>query len=446
LPTPSGSRENENTTPLDYSDTHPFFPMLSRPLKVGCFAIEALNSFATVYYFYYFYFMMKTQFGFGNKANLVLAALNGATYALASWWGGRCAQRYGYARTLKWGLATMAAAMLVGLLLTSAAGQIAVFVVAVVGMSLTWPTLEALVSEGETGVRLQEMVGIYNVVWASTAAIGSFLGGAMLDKLGLASLFYIPMAIQIVQLALTVWVERNIPRTTSVRCAGAAAVGPAAAALAGSHPASTGVGRPSPAVLPPETSRPHRPRVKAFVRMAWLANPFAYIGINTLIAVIPGVAERLHLSTTQAGFFCSVWCFARLGAFTVLWKWAAWHYRFRWLLAAYLALVISFVAILTAPNLLVLVLAQCLFGTGIGLIYYSSLFYSMDNSDTKGEHGGIHEAVIGLGNFAGPAVGALALQLLPKYSHSGAVAVGLLLVCGLGGLLAIWRLDRSSDS
>jgi len=79
------------------------------------------------------------------------------------------------------------------------------------------------------------------------------------------------------------------------------------------------------------------------------------------------------------------------------------------------------------------------FGSFAGLIYYSSLFYSMDLGDTKGEHGGIHEAAIGLGNFAGPAVGAASLYLLPQYHHSAAIAVSGLLLAGLGGLLAIWH-------
>ena len=140
-----------------------------------------------------------------------------------------------------------------------------------------------------------------------------------------------------------------------------------------------------------------------------------------------------------AGFCCSLWCFARLGAFFVLWRWNGWHYRFRWLLIAYLALVGAFAAILMAPNLAVLVLAQLVFGSVVGLIYYSSLFYSMDLGDTKGEHGGIHEAAIGLGNFAGPAVGAASLHFLPQYANSGAFAVSGLLLLGLGGLLAIWR-------
>ncbi len=86
-----------------------------------------------------------------------------------------------------------------------------------------------------------------------------------------------------------------------------------------------------------------------------------------------------------------------------------------------------------------LIVAQIFFGGAIGLIYYSSLFYSMDASETKSEHGGIHEAAIGVGNCVGPAVGAASLQFLPQYTNSGAIAVSVLLLCGFGGLLAIWK-------
>jgi hypothetical protein len=177
--------------------------------------------------------------------------------------------------------------------------------------------------------------------------------------------------------------------------------------------------------------------------MAWLANPFSYIAINTLIAVMPGIALRLGLSTAQAGFCASVWCFVRLGTFAMLWLWPGWHYRFRWLLAAYLALMVTFAAILTIPSLAMLITAQLFLGVALGLIYYSSLFYSMDVGETKGEHGGIHEALIGLGNFIGPAVGAAALHFLPQYPNSGAAAVSVLLLGGLGALLGIWRTTKT---
>ena len=66
----------------------------------------------------------------------------------------------------------------------------------------------------------------------------------------------------------------------------------------------------------------------------------------------------------------------------------------------------------------------------------------MDAGDTKSEHGGIHEAAIGLGNCVGPAVGALSLQFLPQYQNSSAIAVSGLLLCGFAALLGIWRTAR----
>ncbi len=88
--------------------------MLPRRLKPGCFILEGLNSFATVYYFYYFYFFMQTEFGYGNQANLLLAALNGAVYAVMAWQGGKFAQRFGYFTALKVGFTIMIAALAVG--------------------------------------------------------------------------------------------------------------------------------------------------------------------------------------------------------------------------------------------------------------------------------------------------------------------------------------------
>jgi predicted MFS family arabinose efflux permease len=420
--------------------------MFSRRLKTGYFVLEGLNSFAVVYYFYYFYFFMQKVHGFDNKANLVLAACNGGTYAVCAWWAGKFAQRAGYFTALKLGFFVMLAALTGGLFVDSAWGAISVMILTVVGMSFTWPTLEALVSEEEPVGGLQHMVGVYNVVWAATAAIANFFGGAMLDKLGFPSLFYVPMVVLVIQLGLTRWLESQ-------------ALLPEKAQTVTSESSEEIVGFQEPLLKPASrasgalvletlvspamaTTTDQRPEGRTFLRMAWLANPFAYIAINTLIAVMPGIAARLGLSTTLAGFCCSVWCFSRLAAFAGLWRWTAWHYKFRWLLLAYVTLVASFATVLLAHHVAVLVLAQLMFGGAVGLIYYSSLFYSMDLGDTKGEHGGIHEAVIGLGNCAGPAVGATALFFLPRYADSGAFAVSLLLATGLVGLLTVWRIGR----
>lgn len=392
------------------------FRLDMRQLKNGYFILEGLNSFATTFYFYYFYFFTHQQFGVDTKANLLLAALNGLVYALMSWVGGHFAQRRGSFAALKLGFTLMIVALGVGTQVHTLSGHILVMVGTTIGTCFTWPALETLVSEGESRAGLQRRVGLYNVVWATTGALAYFIGGALLEAFGLRSLLVVPAVILLGQLALTLWLERMAQAS------------------------------PHPTVSAPPKSRmdaaiPHPPaETRLFLRLAWLSNPFAYIAINTLVAVMPGIAHRLELSTTLAGICGSLWCFARLGAFFWLWFWPGWHYRFRWLLLAFLLLIVTFGLVLTAPNLAVLIAAQVFLGGAIGLIYYSSLFYSMDAGDAKGEHGGIHEAAIGLGNFGGPALGAAALHFVPQHASNGVMAVSILLCCGLVALIAIrWR-------
>src|SRR5208283_4776193 len=160
-----------------------------------------------------------------------------------------------------------------------------------------------------------------------------------------------------------------------------------------------------------------------FLKMAWLANPMAYLAMNTVISTIPTLAGHFHFTPMRAGFVCSIWLFARTGAFIFLRFWPGWHYRFRFLAGTYIAMIVSFGAMLLVRDIWVLMASQAVFGLAVGLMYYSSLFYSMDVGETKGEHGGYHEAAIGFGNFAGPAVGATSLYFLPNVAHSSVLAV-----------------------
>jgi predicted MFS family arabinose efflux permease len=374
--------------------------------RAGCYAVEGVNSFALVLYSNYIYFFFRDRFDFNDRQNLVLAATMGLVYAVSSWQAGRFAQRFGCFRALKTGFALMAFGLALGWRLHTVPGQVAAAALVWVGMCFTWPSLEALVSEGDTPEHVPHAVGIYNITWAVTNAVSFFIGGTLIKKFGYQCIFTVPLVLMVFLFSVTFWLERVRPKQLR----------PAA------HPAA------APAA---------RARAASFQRMAWLSNPCAYIAINTLLAVLPGIAAKFHLSTMLAGFALSLWCFARVATFIVLWRWTGWHYRFRWLALAFVTLILSFASILIVPQLAVILLAQAAFGVAIGLIYYSSLFYSMDASDSKGEHGGIHEAAIGLGNFMGPAIGAGALYLAPGNGGMGAWAVSGLLVFGFAGLLGI---------
>jgi predicted MFS family arabinose efflux permease len=382
--------------------------MTPRQLKIGYFFLEGLNSLGTTYFLYYLYFYMHARFGFTNATNLRLSALIGFVYMAAASFGGRYAQRAGPFSALRIGFGVMAAMLVCGAFQTTVFGLLAVLVVWTVGLCFTWPTLEALASQHETGAGLQRMVGIYNLVWAATAGVAYFCGGALLERLGMQSLFWLPLGVHLLQWGLLEWLRAKAARV-GVATPPHEEVRPAPEAPAHAHPA-----------IP----------AASFLKLAWIANPFAYVAINTVVAVIPGIAAKMDFHIAQAGVFCSLWFFSRLAAFLVLWLWSGWHYRFGWLAAAYVALIASFLAILLVSNLWIIILAQIVFGFAVGLCYYSSLYYSMDVGEAKSAHGGLHEAAIGCGIFAGPAVGATALYLWPHHPNAGAWAVAALLLVG----------------
>lgn len=387
--------------------------MISGRYKKWLFVVEALGSLACGFYGEYFYFMLRDRYGFTNLGNLSVSAMQGLIFAAAAWLGGKYAQRYSYLKGVKTGLLVMAVALVMGGMFSSLSIQLLVFVMWTTGMCFVSPAQEALISHGESADTLPRIVGVFNVVWASCSAFSYFFGGMLFEYLGKDSIYWLPVGVFCFQFCLLAILEKRSvvtdqERTTTPRIA---------------------------KLMQPETTLNNSRVPKSFVRMAWLANPFACIGINSMLAMIPSLAQSHQLSTPAAGAFCSVWFFGRLVSFIVLAHWNGWHYRFGWLLGAFVGLIAGFSAILTTPNLWLLLMAQVVFGLSVGLIYYSSLFYSMDVNDRKAEHGGVHEAAMGAGNCIGPAVGAASLILAPQTANVSAYAVSLLLTGGLVSLI-----------
>lgn len=390
--------------------------MSHRQLKVAYFALAGLNSIATTYYFNYLFFFLRDHFNFGNRGNLWITALSGFIYIFAAWQCGKFAAKFGRILSLKIGFASLCAVMVAGALgARSVMAQIVVVSLYNIVLLLIWPALEALISERETRAGVQTMVGIYNCTWAASAAFAYFTGGKLYDAFGVGAVFWLPAGIFLFEFLLVLWLAQKHDLVLAAT--------PEQATENHHAPESTAMFQP----VNPQT----------FLKMAWLANPFAYVAINTLFAVMPGVAEKLALSPTRVGLVCSVWLFGRLAAFALLWQWHGWHYRFRWLLTSFLLLIFSLATILMATQLWLVVAAQIFFGLATGLIYYSSLFYAMDVGEASSEHGGLHEAFIGAGIFLGPATGAAALTFAPQVPNASTWAVSGLLVFGFCGLLCL---------
>jgi len=377
------------------------------PAKILFYLIELINCYAAVYYSNFLFFYLRRTFGFGEAENLLTAALGGFVYIIAAWQGGKLAQRYGCIRLIYMGCGGVILSLALGMVLATATAQVFVFCLWTVGVCFIWPALETLISE-RAGAELPKMVGIYNVTWAAGAAVGYFTTGILIEKLGMESLFWLPLGLTAVELALLPCAARLLRKEND------------------RHGQEENL---TPAVCEADAKR--------FLRMAWIANPFSYVAINTVIPLIPSIAEKLSLSTGMAGIVCSVWMFARLAAFAAFWRWTGWHYRFQWLAASFLLMIVCFFGFLTAQSIELLLVAQVGFGLSIGLIYYSSLYYSMNVTNNHGSNAGLHEAMIGAGLFIGPAVGCATLYLVPTAIGIGAWSVGGLLCFGFSGILFV---------
>lgn len=394
-----------------------------RKLRFSYFTLEALNGLAAAYYFNYLFFYMRDHFGFGNRNNLMLTALHGFVYMFSAWNAGGLAQKLGYKFCLRVGFSGMGLALVLGGLVPKVFGyspsamvaQFAVLVLWTLSMCFTWPTLQAALSHHETPARMSRTAGIYNMIWAAGAAVAYLTGGALLEKFGGETLFWLPAGLHLIQLVILA----RLPKADADVTPAPVAEGDTEIVLP-LHPQPTA-------------------KARTFLYLAWLANPFAYIAINGILPVIPKLSANLGLSHADAGLVCSVWFWVRLGAFVWFWLWPGWHYRFSWLLGAFIALAASFTAILLSSQIWMLLAAQVVFGLAVGLIYYSSLFYSMDVGESKGKRGGIHEAAIGMGVFTGPTVGVTALYLLPAHPNAGTWAISSALLLGLLPFLLIKR-------
>jgi hypothetical protein len=90
-----------------------------------------------------------------------------------------------------------------------------------------------------------------------------------------------------------------------------------------------------------------------------------------------------------------------------------------------------------------LVAGQILLGAATGLIYTASLYFGMVLSDGSTEHGGYHEALIGVGMMLGPGAGAVAQWIWPGNQAMAVAAVAGLLTLSVmsAGVVAV-RLSR----
>jgi hypothetical protein len=340
------------------------------------------------------FFVTAQEYGFSVFANLVLATVMGAVYALAARVAGWLAHGRVPRRVMSLALATWTAAALLPLLLPGTVS--ALWIAALVGSAAsatTFPIVESYLTAGRHGAEMRSAIGKFNLTWTPATALPLLLlplfgstGSGMLGS----------FAVSAAASALALLATRALPL----------------------HPAAHGQEAGQAAV---------GPEYPALLQAASWLLPFSYVISATLAPVLPHRLAAVGVGAS-ASFVAAIWMATRFGALLVMWRSSFWHGRWETVGVASAALVGGLALVLLATSLPVLIAGLLVYGAGMGLTYYMSLYYSMAIGHGAVDAGGNFEALIGVGYCVGPLLGIVG-QVVAGPARGDAATVALTWVC-----------------
>jgi hypothetical protein len=315
------------------------------------------------------FFVTAERYRFSALANLTLAVMMGAAYAIAARFAGRLARGRVPRRVLLASLAICTGAMLLPMAFPASLG--ALWTGALVGVAAsaaTWPVVESYLTAGRHGAEMRSAIGKFNVIWTPATAL--------------------PLVV--------------LPFVTRASPSGSFAVSAAATALA--WLAARGL---------PHHPAPHEPEAAsaaigaeypALLRAASWLLPFSYVISATLAPVLPQRLAAVGVGMDRS-FVAAAWMAMRFVVLLTMWRTHYWHGRWGTLAAAGAALGGGLALVLLARTAPMLVAGLLVYGAGMGLTYYASLYYAMAVGHGAVDAGGTFEALIGVGYCVGPLLG-----------------------------------------
>ena len=236
------------------------------------------------------------------------------------------------------------------------------------GHAFFWPAMEAELATGADSHQLRRRMGRFNISWSTGDIVGALTAGvALAVRPRLPFLISAGVAVAISALSLSV---RSSPSTPASRARHQRAVD--------GH------------------DLPHNH--DTFWRLALAANFFSAGIISILRRLFPDLAvEALSYTGLQWGFLVMLVALSRTVMFVVLERWHGWLYRPRRFFAFQLLFLAGCLLIIFAHSYWVFALAFILIGAASGMVYFSSLYYSVHGARRQARGAGLHESVLGLG-------------------------------------------------
>ncbi|HWB53852.1 MAG TPA: MFS transporter [Tepidisphaeraceae bacterium] len=386
--------------------TEPIFPQRLVPL----FFAQAMVTLGTTFLQLGFFFYATDRWGWEPRQNLSLAAVQGLAYVVGALCSSAITRRIGRKGSIiLLPTAFCIVALLCGLLCKQHVAVVSLLVLLYFLTAAYWPVLESLVAAGANADDMARRLSVYNLIWPFVGAVATAICGLVIAHLP-TGLFYISAAINALG-ALIIWMGGHQP----------------------AEKLKTAIELPTP---PPEPAL-LRQRTLA-LWLSRIALPSTYLVAYALAALMPTLPSLASQPVSMQTAIGSIWLIGRWLAFCLLAVSAFWHTRPRLLIVASLIMFAAFVVIcipLGKPgshfDLWTMMIAQFVLGGTLALIYSASLYFGMVLSDASTEHGGYHEALIGLGQILGPGVAAGAQFIRPGTVVPAVAAISAMLTLSL---------------
>jgi MFS family permease len=165
--------------------------------------------------------------------------------------------------------------------------------------------------------------------------------------------------------------------------------------------------------------------------MAWIANSIAFGLGATLNNHYPRLIQEFDWSPRIFGLFLGGIFLMQSLTFVIMRLHPHWWRFQRSRLYGAQALMILAVVALPFADLPRVLVSAAVFGFGLGICYYSSIYYSLHTRSGRGRNAGFHESLVGLGSMLIPFLGGWAARatglLAAPYMIAG-VMVGIALL------------------
>jgi MFS family permease len=337
----------------------------------------------------------------------LVAAIGAVSYIAAAPLAGRWSDRTDRRRLCLGGVLVVAVASLLAWWTRSLPVLLALQVLMGLGKSLYWPAVEATLADVTDAATRLPAISRLNVAWSTGKTLGFAAGGVLLARLGFHAVYLTGAAAVIMAFLL-------LPR----RVGGA----------------QTGEDRaPGDEALdmtPAEATR--------WRHLGWVANTAAYGALGILTHHLPQWFAARGWPADRYGWYLAL----ILASQTVVFLLIAGRRRVGWTRTRLWTPQLLGAAAVAAVPLLggfggVLATAP-VFGLACGVCYTASIYFSLAVPTARGQHAGIHEALVGAGGFLPPLLAGLLVRLGAGLAAPYALAAALL-VLGLGVQAALAR-------